>query len=306
MRSEAVWGHVTGPDQRHFESMGNGLQGLRDEDLDAMPASSMGEELIKLRRHINSCEAEFQRRLTRFESGHGYTADGALSSKPWLRWQCHLSPAAASDRVEVSRLMASLPQTVKAFSDGEISYQHAALIARTAEKLGDKMEAQAESILVTAAKELDPARLRVVTVQMRHYMDPDAVLADANEAHELRFLSFSQTLDGVFYLNGRLDGEGGATLQTALDAAGGPPSSSDNRSPKQRRADALVELARRNLNQTEREKQYGEAQDILAREMVWIPVYNTKEIVVTRAGVKGFTIHPVEYNLWLGKTWLDK
>ena len=72
------------------------------------------------------------------------------------------------------------------------------------------------------------------------------------------------------------------------------------------KVDALVEQARRNLNQTEREKQYGEAQDILAREMVWIPVYNTKEIVVTRAGVKGFTVHPVEYNLWLGKTWLDK
>ena len=72
------------------------------------------------------------------------------------------------------------------------------------------------------------------------------------------------------------------------------------------RVDTLVEQARRNLNQTEREKQYGEVQDILAREMVWIPVYNTKEIVVTRAAVKGFTIHPVEYNLWLGKTWLDK
>jgi peptide/nickel transport system substrate-binding protein len=72
------------------------------------------------------------------------------------------------------------------------------------------------------------------------------------------------------------------------------------------RVDALVEQARRSMNQTEREKLYGEAQDILAKEMVWIPVYNTKEIVVTRAGVKGFTVHPVEYNLWLGKVWLDK
>ena len=62
----------------------------------------------------------------------------------------------------------------------------------------------------------------------------------------------------------------------------------------------------RSMNQAEREKLYGETQDILAKEMVWIPVYNTKEIVVTRASVKGFTVHPVEYNLWLGKTWLDK
>src|SRR6266536_1055079 len=63
------------------------------------------------------------------------------------------------------------------------------------------------------------------------------------------------------------------------------------------KVDALVEQARRSMNQTEREKLYGETQDILAKEMVWIPVYNTKEIVVTRSSVKGFVVHPVEYNL---------
>jgi peptide/nickel transport system substrate-binding protein len=72
------------------------------------------------------------------------------------------------------------------------------------------------------------------------------------------------------------------------------------------RVDTLVEQARRSLNQTEREKLYGEVQDILAKEMVWIPVYTTKEIVVSRTGVKGFHVHPVEYNLALWKTWLDR
>jgi hypothetical protein len=123
------------------------------------------------------------------------------------------------------------------------------MIARTAEKLGDKMEANAEAILVNAAKELDPYRLRIACMQLRHCMDPDAVLADANAATELRFLHLSQTLDGVFYLNGRLDAEGGATLQTALNAVSGPPAADDKRTPKQRRADAAVELARRQLDQ---------------------------------------------------------
>ena len=244
MRSESE----KSPDQRPFEDMRESLQKLRDEDLDAVPASSMDQDMVELRQHINGCEAEFQRRLRRFDSGQGYAASGGFSSKPWLRWQCNLSPAAASDRVEVSRLIASLPETAKAFAEGEISYQHAAMIARAAEKLGDKMESNAESILVAAAKEMDPARLRVVTVQLRHYMDPDAVLEDANEAHDLRCLWLSQTLDGAFYLNGRLDSEGGATLQTALNAVSGPPASDDNRSPRQRRADALVELARRLLD----------------------------------------------------------
>jgi ABC-type transport system substrate-binding protein len=72
------------------------------------------------------------------------------------------------------------------------------------------------------------------------------------------------------------------------------------------RVDELLEGARRSLNQTEREKMYGEVQDILAKDPCWLPIYNTKEIIITRANVKGFVIHPVEYNLGLWKTWLDK
>jgi Domain of unknown function (DUF222)/HNH endonuclease len=248
MRSIRAWEQQTSPSQPPFQDLSQGLQGLREEVLDAVPASCMDQDLVALRRHINGCEAEFTRRLTRFDTGQGYAASGALNPKPWLRWQCNLSPSAASDRVEVSRGLASLPQTTQAFADGDISYQHAAMIARTAEKLGDKMESNAETIMVTAAKDMDPARFRVVTVQLRHYMDPDSVLDDANDSNELRFLHLSQTLDGVFYLNGRLDAEGGATLQTALNALGGPPASDDKRSPKQRRADSLVELARQQLD----------------------------------------------------------
>src|ERR1700674_1664811 len=248
MCSMRVWGQVSNPDQPPFQTLSDGLQRLREEDLDALPASCMGQDLVALRRHINGCEAEFMRRLARFDTGQGYVADGALSPKPWLRWQCNLSPSAASDRVEVAQGLACLPLTTQAFADGDISYQHAAMIARTAEKLGEKMESNAEMILVAAAKELDPARLRVVTVQLRHYMDPDSVLDDANESNELRFLHLSQTLDGVFYLNGRLDDEGGAILQTALNALSGPPAPDDKRSPKQRRADSLVELARQLLD----------------------------------------------------------
>jgi ABC-type transport system substrate-binding protein len=44
----------------------------------------------------------------------------------------------------------------------------------------------------------------------------------------------------------------------------------------------------------------------VGKEMVWIPVYTTKEIIASRANVKGFHIHPVEYNLTLSKTWIDK
>jgi len=248
MRSIADFGQQPSPDQTPFQVIRDALEHLREEDLQAVPASAMGPDLEELRRLGNMLEAESVRRLHRFDSGGGYESTQALTAKSWLRWKCNFSPAAAAGRVAVARELAELPQATQAFADGDISYAHAAMIARTAEKLGDKMESNAETILVTAAKELDLARLRMVTIKLQHFMDPDSVREEANESHELRFLHLSQTLDGVFYINGRLDSEAGAILQTALNALSGPPTPDDKRSPKQRRADALVELARQKLN----------------------------------------------------------
>ena len=234
--------------QEVFQEINSLVDRLAEEDLTSIPAESMGDDQIELQRLLNRVQAEALRRLRRFDTGQGYANTMALSAKAWLRWKCNLTVPAASDQVEVARELESLPQASKAFADGDFSYRHAALIARTSEQLGDKMEAHAEGILVNAAKELDPHSLRQVTAHLRHCLQPDEVLRDANEAHERRFLYLSQTLDGVFYLNGRLDAEGGASLQTALDSVMGPPARDDDRTARQRRADAAVELARRQLD----------------------------------------------------------
>jgi peptide/nickel transport system substrate-binding protein len=96
------------------------------------------------------------------------------------------------------------------------------------------------------------------------------------------------------------------SLYALFHSKGVPPAAWNTSRYANPRVDTLLEQARRSLDQAERERLYGEVQDILARDMVWIPVYNTKEIVVTRAPVKGFVIHPVEYNLGLWRTWLDR
>jgi hypothetical protein len=137
---------------------------------------------------------------------------------------------------------------MQAFADGDISFTHVSLIAGTAKHLGEQMEAEAEGILVTAAKELDPRRLRRATAQLRHCLQPDEVLKDANEQHERRYLYLSQTFDGMFRVDGQLDAEGGATLQTAINSVMGPPAADDNRTAAQRRADAWVDIARRQLD----------------------------------------------------------
>jgi hypothetical protein len=225
-----------------------GLQELETEDLDGLSAEAIGEQLPQLFAFRNRLDAQIQRRLARFDKLEGYSADRALSAQAWLRWKCHLAAGEASERVGVARQMLHLEITAAALAEGSISFRHAALIARTASELGEKWESNAESILVGAGKEVDPGRLRYAVGHLKHYLLPDGVLDDANANHQRRSLYLSQTFDGLFRVDGQLDAEGGAALKTALDALMTPPSGDDDRTPAQRRADALVELARVQLD----------------------------------------------------------
>jgi len=114
------FGYPSSPAQTPFEDLNQGLQRLRNEELEAVPAALMGDDIQALRRHINGCEAEFTRRLRRFDKGGGYAATPALTAKAWLRWKCNFSPSAAADRVAVARQLADLPLATEAFADGDI------------------------------------------------------------------------------------------------------------------------------------------------------------------------------------------
>jgi hypothetical protein len=224
------------------------LNRLGEEDLNSLPAESMGDDQIALHRIGNRVQAEGLRRLRRFDSGQGYAPSGALSARAWLRWQLNLTANAASERVAMSRKLVALPNTEQALADGDISYRHAVLIAETASQLGDTFEAQAETILVDVSKDVCPWRLQRAIWNLKHCLEPDGVLSDANKAHGRRFLHMSQTFDGVYRIDGWLDAEGGAVLNTALNSVMGPWAEGDDRSATERRADAAVEMARRQLD----------------------------------------------------------
>ncbi len=234
--------------QEVFEEINSLLNRLSSEDLSSLPAGSMGEDQIALQRICNRVQAEGLRRLRRFDTGRGYAPSGALSARAWLRWRLNLTTTTASERVAISRKLAALPQTEQALADGDISYRHVALIAETAGQLGEKFDAQGETILVDVSKEVCPWRLQRAIWNLKHCLEPDGVLSEANKANSRRFLHLSQTFDGVYRIDGWLDAEGGAVLNTALDSIMGPWREGDERSATQRRADAAVEMARRQLD----------------------------------------------------------
>jgi hypothetical protein len=231
-----------------FKEIHSLLDRLAAEDLHSLPAESMGEDQIALQRICNRVQAEGLRRLSRFDSGEGYAASGALTARAWLRWQLNLTASTASERVAISRKLAALPQTERALAEGDISYRHVVLIVETAGQLGERFEAQAETILVELSKEVCPWRLQRAIWNLKHCLDSDGVLDDANDIHGRRCLHLSQSFDGHYRIDGWLDAEGGAILNTALNSVMGPRLADDKRSATERRADAAVEMARRQLD----------------------------------------------------------
>src|SRR5712691_7226252 len=114
-----------------FQQINSILDHLAGEDLNSVPAESMGDDQIALQRICNRVQAEGLRRLRRFDSGQGYAPSGALSARAWLRWRLNLTATAASERVAISRKMPGLPRTEQVLADGDISYRHVASSRRS-------------------------------------------------------------------------------------------------------------------------------------------------------------------------------
>ena len=212
---------------------------VRDAD-----GGTLGEALIQIREAgIDPLEAVFATGVRRFDRSGEYRADGALSLTAWLRWKCKLSGGAAMERVEVARQLEKLPETQAAFANGEVGFQHVAVLAHTAEHVGVAAVRKEEGRLLQAALTMDPGQFTTVAKNFEHRVDAAGALAEANHAYQRRYFHMGEPQDGLMRLDGMLDAEGGATLRTALQAFM-KPVKDDPRSYGQRNADALVELGR--------------------------------------------------------------
>jgi hypothetical protein len=213
----------------------------------SLPAAALGDTVVELRQVIDGLEGAWSALVAALD-GSGAIEGGTAA---WLRSACRLSPAAARTRVTLARRLADRPAAAEALSAGAISVDHARLVTTALDELADVdtgLAVEAEAPMLAAARRLDPARLRREIAHARWALAPEAA-ADADElAHRRRRLDVVTTFDGTVAVHGTLDPESGDTLLTALTALSGRAGPDDRRSPGQRRADALVELCRRQLD----------------------------------------------------------
>jgi hypothetical protein len=237
------------------------------------PPEIQGDLIISYRKAIDRLEAASAEATRRFEKSGAYKADGALGMVPWLQTNARLAGNDAAQHLKVARQLEELPRTEEALARGHIGYGHALAMAVTAEHLGAAAVRTAETQLLESAESMDAGRFVTVVKSFEHMASAEAALAEANWAHQRRYLSISGPFNGLARIEGQLVAEAAATLRAAMEPFL-KPSKSDERTAGQRAHDALVQVCQRAAT--------GRADSAMPR-----PLLIVTTSVETLAGIEG-------------------
>lgn len=230
------------------------LDGLGDGDLTELV---MGAQALR-----GALEAAEARVLAEWDRRRTWRASGAKTAAAWLAWQQRLPIAEARRRLRHARLTRQYPKVHEAWATGALDRTHLVTLfgcrtARTQAAFDDEHEDL-----------LDSAKARGFVDFKRHcdtwgfFRDPDGAEDRARDDHDARELHLNQSFGGLWFGRLTLDPIGGTIVtdtlraiehelfehdrRTAKERLGRDPLVMElDRTPAQRRADALVEMATR-------------------------------------------------------------
>jgi hypothetical protein len=225
---------------------------LAAQDPDGLTEAARAERVLALGRLADRLHGHWLKELAALDAAGAAGADQgqpAPSTASWLRHRLRMGSGAAHSTVRCARALfrGPLAGTGQALTSGDISVAHARVLADGTHALPTQVVAEAEPVLVEAARRLDPPTLRQAVGWLLQVADPDRADAVAERRHGRRGLWLSPTWEGMVAIDGLLEPEAGHTLLAALDPLARPAEADDRRSGGQRTADALFELARRAL-----------------------------------------------------------
>ncbi len=228
------------------------------------PASLADDEsVVELHRQLSRLEAATTRVTGVFERRGCWELSGARHLSAWLAVQCRLPTGEARRRVQLGRAVAVLPETEEAWQAGEVTAAHVAKIASLRNERSAETLERDEKLLVDQAKKLRFGDFCRVAEYWRYAADPDEAEAAAEARRARRDVVLTPSAFGTWLGSMNLDEISGAVVAGELGRIGDELFEADRaeffaregkeatagatlrRTPAQRRADALVEMAKR-------------------------------------------------------------
>jgi hypothetical protein len=268
---------------------------------DQIPTEDLEREICEYAAHMAAGMCRWLLMVGEFNRRQGWAAQGMYSCAHWLSWRCSIGLRAAREQVRVAGRLPDLPLVVDAFSTGELSYSKVRAITRVATPDNEEQ-------LVMLARSASGSQLERIVSGFERAVR--ATVEAANTAHEKRSLWVFDRNDGMVDIHARIPAEDAAVLIAAIDQAerearvdadgsaeawpapqdrpveGGSAEHPIQENRAQRRADALVEIARRQLD---------------VEMVVHVDIETlTAETVVDRAEVEGGAALPPETMRRLG------
>lgn len=174
------------------------------------------------------------------------------SATAGLRSTCTMTSGAASHELQLARKLRELSRVSEALAEGSITRRHAAVIAEVFTPERAEQIRDVEPDLVQAAKVATPRQMGEIAQRVAGAIDGDDRTGLACDQWCRRSLHASRTYEGLVRGDFLLDPVSGEELLRALDAMQEQTyTKDDKRTAAQRRADALMDVVRVGIDDTE-------------------------------------------------------
>ncbi|HEV7762355.1 MAG TPA: DUF222 domain-containing protein [Acidimicrobiales bacterium] len=245
--------------------LAEGNEALAGVDLDAVGDGELGGMLVALQREQAKLAANQIRVMGAFEARRAHATDGSKTAAAWMARATRCAPTEARALVRHGRRLPHMPTTREALAEGQISERHAAVLGglhASGRKPIAEAFAGAEVMLVGYAKELSFDDFLAAVRYWEKLVDADGAEDRAADDHAARRFHMSETWRGNWAADGQFDPLAGEEVHAELSrleqelfradweeakALHGENTCLEHlvRTPAQRRADALVVMARR-------------------------------------------------------------
>lgn len=227
------------------------------------------ESIVALEGCLAQMECFVARAVACFDAAGNYAPEGARSAPAWLAARCHLPAEEAKDQLRLGRAMRQMPVAEEAFSKGAIGSAQVRLLSGLLQGSATREALEeGEGLLVDKAASLSFSSFQKVVAYFAQVADPDGTEERAEAMRARRDAYLVQGFDGSWLGRIQLDpiagaivaGELGRLEKAAFEAEWAEAKSRLGRAPRkedlsrtagQRRADALVEMARRSAGLTD-------------------------------------------------------
>jgi hypothetical protein len=235
-----------------FDSGGGGDVAVLDDDALVAEVFEAHRALARAQARCARLAAEVERRPV---------IENATTVAGWLAWRCRITKSQARLELSNGRAVRRMPEVAAAHDAGEVTAEHVRLLAAAHRSNAEAFEKAETELLEDACRlRFDVFARRVA--YFRQAADLDGVERDAQDVCQRRKAHCSRTFEDTVQVDALLDPVGGGIVKNELDRLErklfaddwadarerlGAVATNDDlaRTPEQRRADALVEMAKR-------------------------------------------------------------